>query len=861
KPRGEGDSRFVVFASAVDAVSAAADMQRHLAEVDWATPRPLLVRASLHTGTASLQLGDYYGSAVNRAARLRAVAHGGQVVISRSTMELVQDEMPPGVSVRDLGEHRLKDLTRPEHVYQVDIDGLRNDFPALASLGAVRNNLPVQLTEFVGRETELEEVRRIIGERRMLTILAPGGAGKTRLAIQTAAEVSGDFPDGVFFVDLAAISTPDDIVQTVAESIGIALSSSEDILSQLLAYLEHKTQLLIMDNFEHVSEGATVVSAILKGALDVKVIATSRSKLNIEGETVVPLGGLQTTWETEDEAFRTSSVELFVLAGKRADAAFTLSPDDLESLSRILKLVDGTPLAINLAGAWVDMLSIGEIASEITTTLDFLETEAGGVPDRHRSVRAVFDYSWKMLGEEERRLFAALSVFRGGFTREAAQELAGASLRALANLANKSLLTSDRTSNRYQVHELLRQYAEVDLQSDDARWNAITDAHTTFYAGVAGRVEDQIGEVEQADLFGAVDADIDNIRLAWRTAVDRDDADAMRRFVFGLFFHHGVRGWYRAGMGLLEEFFKSMPDTPENEVAAVVHAALTAERGRFLAMLGQPESTLELTGDALTRLTELPDRFAYLMASEAHLDGLAVADRWGEAEAVASSGFDMAEELGHEFWQAGMLTWWGAALVLQGHEEEGAAKIIEAADRMANMKDDYLTSWSLISRATIAGMGGRDLEARDLWYQVIKHSRSIGFAQVLQVGVQGAGDANLAILEYTEAERWFLEALLMAEDMGVITAMAFAMIKVAEVHAAMGRPTEAVEVLACVMADPVRTQRVQTQQGKIGEKASEILSNLEAELESDVYQAAYERGRSKNLAVAAKELLTTPGSI
>jgi class 3 adenylate cyclase len=223
RPRGEGDSRFVVFSSASDAVKAAAEMQRLLDAVEWVTPRPLLVRMALHTGEADLRLGDYYGAAVNRAARLRAIAHGGQTIMSASTWELVQDDLPAEVTIRDMGEHGLKDLTRPERVYQIDIFGLADSFPPLASLDAVPNNLPVQLTEFVGRRRELANAQTTLAETRLLTILAPGGAGKTRLAIQVAAELTSEFPDGVFFIDLAPIQSPDDIIQTAAESIGIAL--------------------------------------------------------------------------------------------------------------------------------------------------------------------------------------------------------------------------------------------------------------------------------------------------------------------------------------------------------------------------------------------------------------------------------------------------------------------------------------------------------------------------------------------------------------------------------------------------------------------------------------------------------------
>ena len=293
KPRGEGDSRFVVFVSAIDAVSAAAEMQRGLAGVEWPTPRAIRVRISVHTGTADLQLGDYYGSAVNRAARLRAITHGGQTVMSGSTWELVQDGLPSDVTVRDMGEHRLKDL--PERVYQITAKGLDDNFPPLASLDVVRTNLPVQLTDFVGRQTELEDIKRIVGENRLVTILAPGGAGKTRLAIQVAADLSADYRDGVFFVNLAPVTSLQDVPQAVAEGIGVTLAGEDDLETQLLTHLASEHLLLVFDNLEHLIEAADVVSEILRAAPAVRVLATSRAKLNVTGETVFTLPGLEMT--------------------------------------------------------------------------------------------------------------------------------------------------------------------------------------------------------------------------------------------------------------------------------------------------------------------------------------------------------------------------------------------------------------------------------------------------------------------------------------------------------------------------------------------------------------------------------------
>ena len=287
----------------------------------------------------------------------------------------------------------------------------------------VRTNLPVQLTDFVGRQTELEDIKRIVGENRLVTILAPGGAGKTRLAIQVAADLSADYRDGVFFVNLAPVTSLQDVPQAVAEGIGVTLAGEDDLETQLLTHLASEHLLLVFDNLEHLIEAADVVSEILRAAPAVRVLATSRAKLNVTGETVFTLPGLEMTWDAPDDAFLASGVHLFIDAAKRADPSFTLSAHDLAPLGRILDMVGGMPLGILLAAAWVDALRIDEIEVEITNSMDFLESEKRDIPERHRSMRAVFDYSWKMLSDDDRSTFTLLSVFRGGFTRHAATDI------------------------------------------------------------------------------------------------------------------------------------------------------------------------------------------------------------------------------------------------------------------------------------------------------------------------------------------------------------------------------------------------------------------------------------------------------
>ncbi|MBT5772929.1 MAG: adenylate/guanylate cyclase domain-containing protein [Dehalococcoidia bacterium] len=492
-PRGEGDSRFIVFPDATEAVTAAIGLQRGLQAETWDLPRPIKVRIALHTGIADMRGGDYYGGAVNRSARLRSLAHGGQTVISGSTNELVQDTLPAGISLRDMGLHGLKDLTRPEHVFQVDAEDLVNEFPALKSLDAVRHNLPTQLTDLIGREREVVELTEYLRNGRLVTILAPGGTGKTRIAVDVAAEVSDDFPDGVFLVQLAPIASPEGIPQAIAEALDVSLSSDADMQQQLLDYLRAKQQLIVLDNFEHLAEAARLVPAMLEAAPGVKVLATSRIRLNVSSEVVYPLGGVDLDAENLLES---DAAQLFVTEASRAMPGFTLQPADEEPLRQILQLTQGTPLAIILAAAWVDTLPVREIAEEIARSVDFLETEQSDMPDRHRSMRAAFDYSWEMLGEEERKLFSQLSLFRGGFTRDAARAVAGASPRDLARLSNKSFLVANPDTGRFVVHELLRQYGEEMLTADQALCDETIASHVDFYVSF---LEDACNQIFDAN--------------------------------------------------------------------------------------------------------------------------------------------------------------------------------------------------------------------------------------------------------------------------------------------------------------------------------------------------------------------------
>ena len=850
RPRGEGDSRFVVFSSASGAVAAAADMQQRLATIDWETPRPLRVRASLHTGDADLQLGDYYGSAVNRAARIRGVAHGGQTLVSGSTWELVQDELPPGISIIDMGLHRLKDLTRPEHVYQLIVEGLDSTFPPLASLDAVPNNLPVQLTDFIGRKFELTETKRLLAQTRLLTILAPGGTGKTRLAIQVAADVIADYPDGVFFIDLAPIGASHDIVQTVAESLGLGLSSDEDVQSQLFAYLATKDQLLVFDNFEHLVDGATIVPEILRAAPHITVIATSRATLKVTGETVFTLEGLESRWEADDQALQTSGVYLFIDAAQRAKPGFTLKPDDLDSLAGILRLTEGMPLGIILAAAWVAMLSIAEIAAEIAKNLDFLEADVGDAPDRHRSVRAVFDHTWGLLTVEEQSIFAALSVFRDGFTRQAAEVVTGASLRDLATLSNKSLLTPHPDTGRYIVHELLRQYAEAELETEPGEHRRVRQAHAACYADLAG---DAFPVLTTGDELATLEQDIDNLRLAWQQALATANASVARKLIGPLWTLYEVRGWYPPGEALFGEALEAFDDGSEDEATVVVRALSSASQAWFLGLLGRQVEGIAATTKAIETLQASGDREALWLALTSQALNLAYTGQdWTE---VAVQGIAVGETLDGPFWAATFKNWRGGAAMMSGDFTTGKRVLLEGMKVYEELDERYWLSANLQHQAQIAIAEGRTQDAIGLFGPSADKAREIGTVRVLQMSATGLGDAYFAAEDYEGAERAYLDSLITSEQIGMNREMLSVLRRLAEVRAATGRTLEAVELLATILAEPASAQQAVFDAALISDSATAALDELRKDLDPDEFAAAHAAGTSRPYDIAAKELM------
>src|SRR5215216_6214663 len=427
-----GDAFCAAFPTAPDALEAALETQRRLLSSDWEQSEPFRVRMALHMGAAEERDGDYFGPPFNRVARLLSAAHGGQVLLSLPTHEMVRDQLPAGTSLAVLGEHRLKDLFRPERVFQLVSPDLPSEFPPLRTLEAYRNNLPLQPTPLVGREKEVSEVCHLLGGEatRLLTLTGPGGIGKTRLALQAAADLLDDFPDGTFFAQLATLSEAGLLLPAVAETLGVRESGEQLLDESLKDYLKERRLLLVLDNFEQVLGAAPTVTELLAAAPGLKVLATSRAPLGLYGEHEYAVPPLSVPDVRHLPDFKTLSqyeaVRLFIERAKAAKADFEVTDESAPAVAEICVRLDGLPLAIELAAARIKMLPPKAMLQRLSSRLKLLTGGARDLPVRQRTLRGAIEWSHTLLGDGEKTLFARMAVFSGGRTLEAVEAICDA---------------------------------------------------------------------------------------------------------------------------------------------------------------------------------------------------------------------------------------------------------------------------------------------------------------------------------------------------------------------------------------------------------------------------------------------------
>ena len=538
-----GDAFCAAFATAPAAVRAALAAQQDLSEQSWLTSRPIAVRMGLHTGVCEERDGDYFGPVVNRAARLEAVAHGGQVLVSGATAELLAGALPGGAQLRDLGPHRLKDLGRAEQVFQLEAPHLASSFPPLASLDnpELPNNLPMLLSAFVGREAELTQVRDLTSATRLVTLTGAGGSGKTRLALQAAAEQIGRAPDGVWLADLAPLTDGGQINGTVAAALGIQDQSGPvhaEALTRALAALD---TVIVLDNCEHlIDDAAKFCEQIIRRCPRVRVLATSREPLGIDGERVyrVPSLSLPGDVDVADEVAGSDAVRLF--ADRAKDSGFALDRESGPLVATICRRLDGIPLALELAAARLSSMSLKQISDRLDQRFRLLTGGARNAMPRQQTLQATVEWSFGLLSQRERDTLARLSVFAGSFDLDAAETLCTtAAVDAfdvadlLGSLVDKSLVVADHAAGtvRYRLLETIRQYGAQELlrSEGDAEVLRVRDQHADYYKRLAENAAPSLAGHGQRDSLRRLDAERDNLRAAFaHLAADQRADDVMR---------------------------------------------------------------------------------------------------------------------------------------------------------------------------------------------------------------------------------------------------------------------------------------------------------------------------------------------
>lgn len=737
-----GDGCHAVFRSAPDAAQAALEAQQRLrAETG------LKVRMALHTGTAELREGDYYGPALNRVARLMGAGHGGQILLTSAMALLVRNHLPDTTTLTNLGQHRLKDLSRGEDIFQLTTESLPGEFPPLRSQTVSR--LPVPGTPFVGREDDLAAVAAMLRreEVRLVTLLGPGGMGKTRLALEVARAHQGDFEDGAVFVPLAAVEDMEQLPQAVAQELQAPLTGNEPAAIQLQRLLQRRQQLLVLDNFEQLVQGAALLAELLAGAPGVKLLVTSRERLNLAEEWLFAVPAL-------DEA-----ANLFTQSARRVKADFDAAAEE-EAVAQICRLVDGHPLAIELAASWRRFMPCAQIAARIGHDIDFLASGPRNAPERHRSMRALFDHSWALLSPQEQEALPKLSVFRGGFAMEQAGEVAGAGWPLLLGLVDKSLLQTDG-DGRFDLHELTRQYAAAKLEAS-GQVEATRQAHfASFLKLVEMMLKEYTGPRAVANLH-RVAQEYENLRAALAWGTDTQDSGAVLRLTHSIYHFWLADGKWREG----EQWLKRVIAVAGDEETPSLSAALT-HLCTFIALQGRFAEAHALGWRGYELARRLEDPWAVMIALQ--LQGQAQTD----AE-VAMAAYEEAiaicrEHVGdprYDPYLFSLLHLQGDRLLALGRRAEARASYEACLQGLRARGEENRIAYPLGNLGRMALQEGRLQEAYDLISQSVSIARKSGNRVTMGDWLYRLGQVRLYSGDHEAAEANLRETLRIYDEVG-----------------------------------------------------------------------------------------------
>ncbi|MGO9103962.1 MAG: LuxR C-terminal-related transcriptional regulator [Mycobacterium sp.] len=870
--QGEGDSFVVAFTRASDAVACALELQR-------APLAPIGLRIGVHTGEVQLRDDDnYIGPTINRTARLRNLAHGGQTVLSGTTEALVVDMLPADVWLTDLGTHELRGVARPERVVQLCHPDLRNDFPPLnTAKNVAAHNLPSQLTNFVGRGPQLTEVRKLLTESRLVTLTGAGGAGKTRLAVQVANQLADEYSDGIWYVDLAPITDPAVVPVTMARALGLPDQPGRSTVDSLLRFARDRQMLVVLDNCEHLLDAcAEMVIALLGGAPGLTLLATSREPIGMTGEA---------TWRVPSLTLADEAVELFADRARLAQTGFTVTEDNTAVIVEICRRLDGMPLAIELAAARVRALSLVEILDSLRDRFRLLIGGSRIAVRRQQTLRASMDWSHALLTEPERILFRRFAVFFGGFDIDAAQTVVGSGaveryqvIDQLTLLADKSLVVADDSGGRtrYRLLETVRQYA-LEKLGESGEADSVRARHRDYYTALAALLDAPAGtdyeqRIEQANL------EIDNLRAAFSWSRENSDTELALALASSLQPLWQARGRLREGLTWFDTTLTDL-DAHQPGVSPAVRARALADRatlGLWVASAESPDQAQQalaiareiddpaLLMRALTACGYIAAYFDAVAAGPylAEAIGLArdLGDRWRlsqilvaqvvaalaardpiAARAAAEEGRDLADAIGDRF-DARRCRWYlGIAQLYRGDLAGAVAQFAAVADEAEAAHDEIWRVDSLVGLGIALAHQGDYAAARAAADAAVEATAELGGLKaaaayhVLAIAALAAGDATTA-QDATEAGRPLVSAVPQATGLQRVLC-AEAALAGGDLVAARRWADDAVSTMTgAFLSDPLATRaRVAIAQGELDQAERDAHDALAHAAEVEAY--------------------------
>jgi len=847
-----GDELDVAFETALDALAAALALQRALHTEDWGMTGPVRVRMGLHTGPATPRAGEYEGYlTLSHAKRLMSTAYGGQILLSEATEALLRDSLPQDITLRDLGEHRLKNFERLERIFQVVAQDLPADFPPLKSPDVSPNNLPVQLTSFIGRSREIGEVRQLLSRERLLTLVGPGGSGKTRLALQVAFEMIEHFPDGVFFVALAPITDPGLVASTIAQPLGITEIVGRSVVDSLKDYLQSKSLLLLLDNFEQVISAAPLIAELLLVSSELKILVTSREGLRISGEHEYPVPPLElpdlTQLPSLESLSQYAAVELFIQRAQAVKPDFNITNDTASAVVEICSRLDGLPLAIELAAARIKLLPPPAMLARIEHRLEFLTGGARDLPARQQTLRNAITWSYDLLDENEQQLFRRLSVFVGGCTVDAVEAVAGhdparlSMLDQLGSLLDKSLLQEAGDTNnepRFVMLETLREFGLEQLEAS-AEQETIRQRHANFFLALAEQAEASLESAEQVQWMNRMEQEHGNLRAAleWsKTAEGAAETCLRLAGTLGLFWE--ARGYFSEGRERLSAVL--LMETAQGRTAA--RAKLLARAAELAYRQSDYPATTSFAAESLAIYREVGDKQGIASALIKLGNAATEVGDYASASGFLEEALAVWRELEDKHGTARALISLGWAALRPGDYHLANVRLEEALAISRELEDTRSIGFELSGLGEVALRQGDYMRAKRLVEESLELRRQLGNKWGIGVSLGILGWVAMRQGDWNRAIARLGESLEVRREIGDKSGSAWCLERLAEVALAQGQAEKAVRLFAAGAAlrasissviDPVDQPEVESK-----------LSSLRAEIGEERFAATWDEGQA-----------------